>query len=347
MQVNTQAGGRLELSELCLGAMNWGSLDSEAEGHAQIDMALDYGVNCVDTAEMYPVNPIAAETVGLSEEIIGRWFARTARRADVVLATKVSGSNGGFIREGRGFDGEIIRETIDASLSRLRTDYIDIYQLHWPNRGSYMFRQNWNYDPSGQNRIETLAHMRDVLAAMSEAVAAGKVRHFGLSNESAWGMASWLATARDMGAPEAVTIQNEYSLLCRMFDTDLAELCANEGVGLMAFSPLATGLLTGKYQGGNIPDGSRMSTQPDLGGRNSARVGAAVAAYLEIASRFDLDPVQMALAFCRSRPFMATAIFGARNKAQMERALGSVRVTLSDEVLAEITTAHKAHPLPY
>ncbi len=345
--MNRLASGALELSELCLGAMNWGSLDSEAEGHSQIDMALDHGVNCIDTAEMYPVNPILAETVGLSEEITGRWFARTGRRADVVLATKVTGSNGGFVREGRGFNGAVIRETIDASLKRLQTDYIDIYQLHWPNRGSYMFRQNWDYDPSAQNKAETLDHMRDVLSALQEAVAAGKVRHFGLSNESAWGMAMWLATAREMGAPEAVTIQNEYSLLCRMFDTDLAELCANEKVGLMAFSPLAVGLLTGKYQGGAVPEGSRMSTQPELGGRNSPRVGTAVAAYLDIAKKHGLDPVHLALAFCRTRPFMATAIFGARNADQMARALGSVEVELSDEVLAEVTQAHKAHPLPY
>lgn len=346
MQMNTLAGG-LVLSELCLGAMNWGTRNSEAEGHAQIDMALEHGVNCIDTAEMYPVNPIKAETVGLSEQIIGRWFARTGRRAGVVLATKVSGANGGFVRDGRGFDGAVIRAAVEASLARLQTDYIDIFQLHWPNRGSYMFRQNWDYDPSAQDREETLAHMRDVLAAMAEVVAAGKVRHFGLSNESAWGTMMWLQVAREIGAPEVVTIQNEYSLLCRGFDTDLAELSANERVALMAFSPLATGLLTGKYQGGMVPEGSRMASQPDLGGRNTARAGAAVASYQEIAARHGLDAVQMALAWCRTRPFMGTAIFGAMDMAQLERALGSVEVRLPDEVLAEINTAHMAHPLPF
>ena len=347
MQRSRLAGGTLELTELCLGAMNWGTRNSEAEGHAQIDMALDHGVNCVDTAEMYPVNPISAETVGLSEEIIGRWFARTGRRSDVILATKVAGSNGGWLREGRGFDGAVVRAVAEAALARLQTDYIDIFQLHWPNRGSYMFRQNWDFDPSGQNKAETLNHMRDVLGVMAALLAEGKIRHFGLSNESAWGTAMWLQVAREMGAPEVVTIQNEYSLLDRKFDTDLAEVCANEGVGLMAFSPLATGLLSGKYAGGKVPGGSRMSSQPDLGGRVTARVGPAVDAYLEIATRHGLDPVHMALAFCRTRPFMATAIFGAMDEAQMHHALGSVEVTLSDEVLGEISAAHQAHPLPY
>ncbi len=347
MQMNTMAGGALHLSELCLGAMNWGTNNSEAEGHAQIDMALEHGVNCIDTAEMYPVNPVRAETVGLSEEITGRWFARNGRRSEVVLATKVSGANGGFVREGRGFDGAVIRQAVAASLARLQTDYIDIYQLHWPNRGSYMFRQNWSFEPNPQMRAETEAHMRDVLEAMTEMVSAGKVRHFGLSNESAWGSMMWLNLAREMGAPEVVTIQNEYSLLCRLYDTDLAEMSANEGVALMAYSPLATGLLSGKYHGGAVPEGSRLASQPQLAGRNTARAGKAVAAYLEIAARHGLDPVQMALAWCRSRPFMGTAIFGASTQEQLATVLKSVEMVLSDEVLAEIDSAHQAHPMPY
>ncbi len=338
----------LELTELCLGSMLWGSTNTEAEAHAQIDMSLERGINCIDTAEMYPVNPISADTVGRSEEIIGNWIARNpSRRGEFVLATKVTGPNGGFIRDGRGFDGEVVRDAVEASLRRLHTDYIDLYQLHWPVRGSYMFRQNWDYDPSGQDRAETHAHMRDVLAALTELRAAGKIRHFGLSNESAWGVMNWLMLAREAGAPEVVTVQNEYSLMCRMFDTDLAELCANEGVRLLAFSPLATGLLTGKYQGGAVPEGSRMSINTDLGGRKGPRAFAAVDAYLEIARRHGLDPVHMSLAWLRTRPFMGTAIFGASDMNQLERALGSVEVELSDEVLAEINAAHRAHPMPY
>ena len=346
MRRNRMKGG-LELSELTLGSMLWGSTNSEAEAHRQIDMALDHGVNAIDTAEMYPVNPISAETVGRSEQIIGNWLGKTGRRAEVVLATKVTGPNGGFIRDGQGFDARVVRTAVEASLARLQTDYIDLYQLHWPVRGSYMFRQNWEYDPSGQDRDATLAHMREVLGALKALVEEGKIRHFGLSNESAWGTAMWLMLAREMGAPQVVTIQNEYSLLCRLFDTDLAELCANEGVKLFAFSPLATGLLSGKYQDGAVPEGSRMTLNENLGGRRTERVFPAVAAYLEIAARHGLDPVQMALAWLRSRPFMGSAIIGASNEAQLARALGSVEVRLSDEVLAEIGRAHRAHPMPY
>ena len=347
MKMNTLAGGALEVSALSLGSMTWGSTNTPAEGHAQIDMALDYGVTFIDTAEMYPVNPISADTVGRTESVIGDWLERTGRRGDVVIATKVSGANGGFVREGRGYDGATIRQTVDASLKRLKTDFIDIYQTHWPNRGSYMFRQNWTYDPSKQNREETQAHMRDVLEAMADVVKAGKVRHFGLSNESAWGTSEWLRLAREMGAPEVVSIQNEYNLLCRMADTDLAELCVNEGVGILAFSPLAAGLLTGKYQGDMIPEGSRRVGQPELGGRVSPRAFPAVAAYLEIAQRHGLDPIHMALAFCVSRPFMGSTIFGASSLQQLERILAGQDLVLSDEVMAEITRAHRAHAMPY
>ncbi len=347
MRMNKLAGG-LVLSELCLGSMLWGSTNSAAEGHAQIDASLERGVNCIDTAEMYPVNPISAETVGQSEAVIGDWLAaHPGRRADLVLATKVTGPNGGFIRDGAGYDGAVIRAAVEASLRRLQTDYIDIYQLHWPMRGSYMFRQNWDYDPSGQNRDATHAHMREVLEALAELREAGKIRHFGLSNESAWGVMNWLMLARETGAPEVVTLQNEYSLLCRLADTDIAELCANEGVRLMSFSPLATGLLTGKYQDGSIPQGSRRTFNENLGGRMSARVLPATQAYLDIAARHGLDPVQMALAWQRTRPFVGTAIFGASDMAQLERALDSVDVELTGEVLEEIDAAHKAHPMPY
>ena len=345
MRMNTI--GDLSVSALCLGSMTWGSTNTEAEGHAQIDMALDHAINFIDTAEMYPVNPISAETVGDTERVIGSWLARTGRRDEVVIATKVSGANGGFVRAGRGYDGATIRETVEASLKRLNTDFIDIYQTHWPNRGSYMFRQNWTYDPSKQTREETEDHMRDVLDAMAEVVKQGKVRHFGLSNESAWGTSEWLRLAREMGAPEVVSIQNEYSLLCRLADTDLAELCVNEGVGLLAFSPLATGLLTGKYQHGHLPEGSRKTTQPELGGRVTDRVFPAVTAYLDIAERHGLDPVHMALAFCVGRPFMGSTIFGASSLEQLQRILAGKDLVLSDEVLAEIDHAHRAHAMPY
>ena len=347
MRMNKLAGGQLEVSALCLGSMLWGSTNTEADGHAQIDMSLDHGINFIDSAEMYPVNPIKAERCGRSEQIIGSWIAKSGRRDDVVIATKVSGDNPGWKRDGKGYDGAIIREAVDDSLTKLNTDYIDIYQTHWPIRGSYAFRQNWTFDPSAQNKAEIEAHMRDVLGAMAEVVAAGKVRHFGLSNESAWGTAQWLRIAREMGAPEVISIQNEYSLMHRLADTDLAELCVNEDVGVLSFSPLATGLLTGKYQGNAVPKGSRMDLSPGLGGRATARALEAVDAYLEVAKKHGLDPVHMALAFVVSRPFMGSTIFGASSMEQLARVLDGRNLTLSDEVMKDIDTTHRAHPMPF
>ena len=348
MKMNPLGRTGLTVSELCLGTMTFGTQTSEAEGHAQIDRALAAGINFVDTAEMYPVNPVSKETVGRTEEIVGTWnAAHAARRGDYILATKHSGEGMMHARDGAPISAATIPQAIEGSLRRLQTDYIDLYQFHWPNRGSYMFRKNWTFDPSGQNREETLANMAECLDALQAQVDKGNIRHFGLSNESAWGTAQWLRLAEERGAPRVASMQNEYSLMCRLYDTDLAELGVNEDVGLLAFSPLAAGLLTGKYQSGAVPEGSRMSLVPELGGRKGPRAFAAVAAYLEIAERHGLDPVHMALAWCRTRPFMASAIFGATHMDQLERALGSVEVVLSDAVLEEIDSAHRAHPMPY
>lgn len=336
----------IEVTDFCLGSMTWGTQNTPQEGHAQIDRALAAGINFVDTAEMYPVNPIRAETVGLTEEIIGQWIAKTGRRKDMVLASKHSGE-GASVRGGAGISSKTIRETVEGSLRRLQTDYIDLYQFHWPNRGSYMFRKNWAYDPSSQNRADTIAHMEDCMGALQDEVARGTIRSFGLSNESAWGVAQWAAAAERTGGPRPVSVQNEYSLLCRLADTDLAEACHNEDIGLLSFSPLAAGLLTGKYQGGALPDGSRMSLSADLGGRKSERVFTAVDAYLSIAEKHGLDPVHMALAWARSRPFITSIIFGATSIKQLEQILGALDMTLDDDVMSEIDQAHKAHPMPY
>jgi aryl-alcohol dehydrogenase-like predicted oxidoreductase len=347
MKMNPLGRTGMTVSELCLGTMTFGTQTPEDEAHAQIDMALDRGVNFLDTAEMYPVNPVSAATIGDSERIIGNWNARTGRRHDYILATKHSGEGMKHVRNGAPISSRTIRPTIEASLKRLRTDYIDLYQFHWPNRGSYMFRRNWTYDPSTQDRAATLANMQDCLEALQKEVERGTIRAFGLSNESAWGTAQWLRLAERSGTPRVASIQNEYSLLCRLYDTDLAELSVNEDVGLLAFSPLGTGLLTGKYQGGAVPEGSRRSINPDLGGRHSPRVYDAVAAYLEIAARHGVDPVHMALAWCRTRPFMASAIFGATRLDQLRHILDSTSVELSQEMLDDITAAHRANPMPY
>ncbi|MDF1801938.1 aldo/keto reductase [Thalassovita sp.] len=348
MKTNSLGRTGLNVTELCLGTMTFGTQTSESDGHAQIDLALERGVNFVDTAEMYPVNPVAKETVGRTEEIIGTWnAANAARREDYVLATKHSGAGLGHVRDGALISAATIPGAIEGSLRRLQTDYIDLYQFHWPNRGSYMFRKNWAYDPSAQNRAETVAHMEDTLDALQKQVDKGNIRHFGLSNESAWGCTMWAMMAEKTGGPRVASVQNEYSLLCRLFDTDLAEMTANEDVGLLAYSPLAVGLLTGKYQNQAQPEGSRITLVPELGGRRTDRVFAAVDAYLAIAARHGLDPVHMALAWAAQRPFMTSVIFGATTLAQLDHALDAADVTLGDDVLAELDTAHKNHPMPF
>jgi aryl-alcohol dehydrogenase-like predicted oxidoreductase len=236
---------------------------------------------------------------------------------------------------------------VEASLRRLRTDRIDLYQLHWPNRGSYHFRQNWGYDPSVQDRARVRDDMRAVAETMAALVAEGRVRAFGLSNETAWGTMEWLRIAAETGAPRVAAVQNEYSLLCRLYDTDMGELSHHEEVTLLAFSPLAGGLLSGKYQGGAIPEGSRLSRTPGLGGRITERVFPAVEAYHAVARRHGLDPVQMALAFVRGRPFPTVPIVGATSLAQLGRVLDAAEVVLSGEVLDDIAAVHKAHPMPF
>mmetsp|Transcript_7148 Transcript_7148/g.11736 ORF Transcript_7148/g.11736 Transcript_7148/m.11736 type:complete len:348 (+) Transcript_7148:28-1071(+) len=347
MKMNPLGRTGIEVSEFCLGTMTFGTQTDEAEAHQQIDMSLDAGINFVDAAEMYPVNPISPETQGRTEEIIGTWFAKTGRRKDMVLATKHSGAGLAHVRDGALISAKTIPEAIEGSLKRLQTDYIDLYQFHWPNRGSYMFRQNWDFDPSGQNKADTLAHMEEALEALQKEVDKGRIRAFGLSNESTWGTAQWLRMSEDKGGPRVASIQNEYSLLCRMADTDLAELCVNEDVGILAFSPLATGLLTGKYQENATPTGSRKSINGDLGGRASPRVFDAVQAYLDIADKHELDPVHMAMAFTVQRPFMCSSIFGATTIEQLEHILAGADLRLSAEVLKDISAAHRAHPMPF
>jgi len=327
--------------------MTWGTQNTEAEGHAQIDMALDRGVDFLDTAEMYPTNPVRPETVGDTEAIIGSWLAKTGRRGDVVIATKISGKNGGFVREGRGIDPDTLREAVEASLRRLRTDHIDLYQFHWPNRGSYHFRQNWRYDPSTQDAAGELETLEAVAHVLKDLVAEGKIRAFGLSNDTAWGTMQWLRLSRETGCPRVATMQNEYSLLCRHYDTDMAELSVHEEITLFAYSPLAAGLLSGKYQGGAVPEGSRLSRSPGLGGRVTERVFPAVDAYHAVAAKHGLDPVQMALAFLRTRPMPTIPIVGATSLEQLERSLDSVEVSLGEDVLADIAETHKAHPMPF
>ena len=346
MQTLTLGKTGLTVSELCLGTMTWGTQNTEAEGHAQADLAIDHGVTFWDTAEMYPVNPVRAETVGRTEEIIGTWLASRGGRDRLVIATKVAGK-GQIIRPGQPITGATMRAAVDASLKRLQTDYIDLYQLHWPNRGSYHFRQMWRYAPTGTDKAVETAQMTDILTTAQALVAEGKIRAIGLSNESVWGAARWLHLADSLGLPRMATVQNEYSLLCRQFDTDWAELSLIEDMPLLAFSPLATGLLSGKYAGDVIPDGSRRSLNPDLSGRVTPQVFPAVAAYLGVAARHGLDPCQMAIAFCRSRPFRTIPIIGATTLGQLRTNIGAAGLVLAPDVLADIAETHRSYPAPY
>jgi aryl-alcohol dehydrogenase-like predicted oxidoreductase len=335
------------VSALCLGTMTWGTQNTEAEAHSQIDLARERGVTFMDTAEMYPTNPVRAETVGLTEEIIGRWIARGGARDRWIIATKVTGEGLAAVRGGAPITAAAIRAAVEGSLRRLRTDVIDLYQVHWPNRGSYHFRRMWRYDPTRQDTAAVRADMAETAAAMARLVAEGKVRWFGLSNETAWGMAEWLRLAAAGVGPRPVSLQNEYSLLCRYYDTDLAELCHHEGIALLGYSPLAAGLLTDKYAGDVIPPGTRRAATPDLGGRVGPRVWPAIAAYAGIARRHGLEPAQMAIAWCLARPFAIVPIIGATSLAQLALALDAERLKLPAEVLAEIEAAHRAHPLPF
>ena len=336
----------IEVSEYCLGTMTWGSQNTEAEGHQQIALALDHGVTFWDTAEMYPTNPVRAETIGATEAIIGTWFARQGGRDRVQLATKITGEGQRNVRDGAPITPDNLRAAVDASLARLQTDYIDLYQLHWPNRGSYHFRKMWDYAPrfdAGQVRDEMAA----ILRAADDLQRAGKVRAFGLSNETVWGTCQWLSIAAAEGLPRMQTIQNEYSVLCRQFDTDWAEMAMAEDIPLLAYSPLAAGLLSGKYAGDVTPDGTRRAVNADLGGRVTPQVFAAVAAWMGLAREWNLDPCRMALAFTRSRPYPCIPILGATTVEQLAINLSAADLALPDELLAEIEALRRQHPAPF
>ena len=340
----------IEVSELCLGSMTWGSQNTDAEAASQLDLALERGVNFIDTAEMYPTTPLRPETMGATERAIGRWLERSGRRDDVVIATKVLGNGRPKLDGGGDIDGEKLRASLEGSLRRLGTDTIDLYQLHWPNRGSYHFRQNWRFDPSAQRgkyaRERVRENVREVLATCEALIEEGKLRAVGLSNESAWGIVQFLDVAERNGLPRVASVQNEYNLLNRLFDTDLAELAHHEDVGLLAYSPLAAGILSGKYADGAVPEGSRRALNERLGGRWTRRSAEAAERYATLAREHGLEPARLALAFCLSRPFMTSVIVGATDVEQLETNLGAVDVTLSESLLDAIGALHREYPMP-
>ncbi|MBF0679456.1 MAG: aldo/keto reductase [Devosia sp.] len=344
MDLKTLGRTDLKVTDICLGTMTWGSQNTEAEGHAQIARARDIGINFMDTAELYAV-PGSVETSGWTEEIIGNWFQANGDRDSWILASKIGGGGSPHLRNGHRADGPSIREAVEASLKRLKTDYIDLYQIHWASRGSYNFDGSWTYQPHKQDTSDVLANLEDMLEALGDLVAQGKIRHIGVSNETSWGVMQYLAIAEAKGYPRLASIQNEYSLLRRQFDLDMAEVSHHEDVGLLAYSPLAAGLLTGKYFDGAMPKGSRKDYQKGFWRLNEHSERAAKE-YHALAARHGLDPVQMSIAFCRSRPFMTSTIIGATSIEQLDHILAARELTLTAEVLAEIDAINRRYPRP-
>jgi aryl-alcohol dehydrogenase-like predicted oxidoreductase len=337
----------LKVSEICLGTMTWGTQNSEAEGHAQMDYAVDNGINFFDTAELYPSTPLSAETQGRTEEIIGTWFNASGKRDQIILASKVAGNGHEYIQGGIDISEKKIRNSIEASLKRLQTDVIDLCQFHWPNRGSYHFRQSWKFNATTQDRSKARDDMLEALKTLDSLIKEGKIREVGLSNESCWGTMQYLRLAEEHKLPRMISIQNEYSLMHRIYDLDMAEMSHHENIGLLAYSPLACGMLTGKYLSGEVPAGSRRSINPHLWGRVSEISDAATCAYVDVAHKHNLEPTQMALAFCFQRPFMASTIIGATSVEQLEVGLGACNINLTDEVLEDIQSVYRQYPIPF
>ncbi|AWQ17586.1 Protein tas [Pantoea ananatis] len=334
----------LEVSQLGLGTMTFGEQNSEADAHAQLDLALSSGINLIDTAEMYPVPP-RPETQGLTEKYIGSWLKKTGSRDKIVLASKVAGptrGNDASIRPNMALDRKNIREALDASLKRLNTDYIDLYQLHWPQRQTNFFGK-LGYQYSENSVPVTLL---ETLEALAEQVRAGKIRYIGVSNETPWGVMRYLQLAEKHELPRIVSIQNPYSLLNRSFEVGLAEISQHEGVELLAYSCLAFGTLSGKYLNGAQPAGARNTLFSRFTRYSGEQSQLAVAEYVALAQKHQLDPSQMALAFVRQQPFVSSTLLGATTLDQLKINIDSASVTLSSEVLEELEAIHRRYTYP-
>ena len=334
----------LDVSTICLGTMTWGEQNTQEEGFKQMNYALDQGVNFWDTAEIYSI-PMREETYGETERIIGNWFEKTKKRDKVIIATKVCGNTSNkYIRGGgNNFGKNKISQALDESLKRLKTDYIDLYQLHWPERNTNFFgKHGYEHDENDKGWTP----FEEILESLEKFINQGKIRYIGLSNETAWGTVQFANEAKKYNDFSIASIQNEYSLLCRLFDTDLAETCFHENVKLLAYSPLVGGMITGKYLNSQVPENSRLSRVPDMFGRVTPNSTRAIEEYIELSKSFELDPVHLALSFCRSRPFMGSVIFGASNVDQLKLILKGKDIYLKDDVLAEVNKLYKKIPMP-
>ncbi len=337
----------LNVSVICLGTMTWGEQNTEADAHAQLDLALASGINFVDTAEMYPVPP-KPDTQGRTEQYIGTWLKKTGRRQDIVLATKAAGParqalRPSHIRGGRlTFNRTNLFEAVDQSLRRLQTDHIDLYQLHWPDRSTNCFGQ-LGYTHVADDDTTPIEETLDALKAL---VDSGRVRHVGLSNETPWGVSRFLANANTRDVPRVASIQNPYSLLNRSFEIGLAEFAMRDQVGLLAYSPLAFGVLSGKYLGGAKPAGARLSLFERFQRYTNPQAEAATQAYVELFTQHGIDPAQGALAYVNSRPFVTANIIGATTMAQLQANIASIDLVLPQQVLDGIEAIHRRIPNP-
>lgn len=329
----------LQVSRICLGTMTWGEQNSEAEAHEQLDLAVDRGVNFIDVAETYPVPP-RAETQGLTEQYLGNWLARRGDRDRLIIASKVAGNSTEhtWLRGGPVLEREHILQAAEDSLRRLQTDYIDLYQVHWPARPANYFGQlDYEHVDDGG---AALATFEETLAAMTELIDAGKVRHVGISNETPWGTMQYLRLSERHVLPRIVTIQNPYNLLNRTFEVGLAEIAHRESVGLLAYSPMAFGVLSGKYAGGARPEGARLTLFERFSRYTGASAMQATDEYVALARGHGLSPAQMALAFVNERPFLTSNIIGATTREQLEENLGSIDIELDESINDAINEIH-------
>ncbi len=343
MKYNNIPHTEIKVSKICLGTMTWGNQNSEKEAFEQLDFSIDSGVNFIDTAELYPV-PAEAKTSGRTSEIIGKWLRQKKNRDKLVIATKIAGPGDytKHIRTG-GFSSKSIEDAINKSLKRLQTDYIDLYQLHWPERSTNFFgirdykhnyKEKWN------------DNFNEILNSLDGFVKQGKIRNIGISNEKSWGAMRYIEESNKCNLPRVVTIQNAYSLLNRPFEGDLAEISIREGLGLLAYSPLGFGVLTGKYINGTASDNARLKLFPRFSRYSSAEATNATKEYLKIALENQLSLTQMSLAFVNQQPFVTSNIIGATNLNQLEENISSIEVTLSEEVLSKINEVHSKIPNP-
>jgi aryl-alcohol dehydrogenase-like predicted oxidoreductase len=346
MEYRTLPNTDIRVPVICLGSMTWGKQNTEEDAHAQLDYALAHGVNFIDTAEMYPVPP-EKELQGTTERFIGSWIKKRGKRDDLVIASKVGASNligtRPFAGERTIYDRANIRAAIEGSLSRLETEYLDLYQVHWPERKTNFFGpRGYEHDP---NDVST--PIEETLAALDELVKEGKVRAIGVSNETPWGVGQYLRLSKQNNVARISTIQNQYSLLNRTFEIGLAEVCIKSSIGLLAYSPLSMGVLTGKYLNGARPAGARFTLSERNQSRyNPERAQHATYAYIAIAQKYGLDPAAMALAFIASRPFTTSVIIGATNMDQLATDIDAGNLSLSDEVLEDIREVYEKFPDP-